>query len=535
MSPRMTFAVAFAVVGLAATDAAAAEGEYRLERLPVLSRVLLSVHDNYVDPSRIEPRRMAFSALVGVEKAVPEVVVHGDADSQRLTILVGASSREVDLSGVDSIWKVRTALGDALVFVQEHLVSEVDPRAIEYAAVNGMLSTLDPRTGLLEPRAFREMRTNGMNGPAAGIGLVFAVREGNLTVVKAQRDAPARRAGLLPGDVITEIDGRSMANIDLQDAVERMRGKPQSTIALVVVRPGWSEPRRFELTREPLRVPSIGHVAVLDGGIGYVRVSQFSTRAATELTTALATLARRAGGTLRGLALDLRGCQGGLLEETIRIADLFLDHGVIVKISGDGRKQRIREVKEATAEATDVVGVPLVVLVDGRTAAGAEIVTSALKENGRAVVVGRQTFGQDTIQVLHDFASPGGPPEEPGALRLTIARFWTGADASVREIGIRPDVLLRSGRALKEQVSWFAPQRAPGEPVRPTPMYRDPAALELRYLLERQEEEDLEADPEHFVEDQPIRFARELLSRAPVVDRSTLLEAARALVAARRD
>src|SRR5512140_166512 len=232
-----------------------AGGEYRLDRLPILSRVILSVKDNYVDPSRFDPKQMVVSALEAVEKTVAEVLVQGDAKSPKLTLTVGSAQRELDISGIDSIWKIRTVLGEAMGFIQDHLVAHKDLKEIEYAAVNGMLSTLDPHTVLLEPKYFKEMKLQ-TRGEFGGLGFVIAMREGNLTVVRVIKNTPAQRAGIKPKDVIQRIEEQSTINMDLQDAGDRLRGKPGTKVAITMSRGSWPEARRMTLSREVINVES---------------------------------------------------------------------------------------------------------------------------------------------------------------------------------------------------------------------------------------------------------------------------------------
>jgi carboxyl-terminal processing protease len=549
-------------------------GEYRLDRLPILSRVILSVKDNYVDPSRFDPKQMVVSALESVEKTVAEVMVQGDAKSPKLTLTVGTAQKELDITGVDSIWKIRTVLGEAMGFVQEHLVAHKELKEIEYAAVNGMLSTLDPHTVLLEPKYFKEMKLQ-TRGEFGGIGFVIQMRDGNLTVVRVLRNTPAQRAGIKPKDVIQKIEEQSTINMDLQDAVDRLRGKPGTKVAITIQRPTWPESRRMSLSREVIQVETVPQAHLLEGNVGYIKLSQFSANTARDVSQTLQHQLAQSGGNLQGLVLDLRGNPGGLLEQAIQVSDLFLSDGVIVKTVGGGDKQRIHEVKEANADASDLTRLPLVVIVNNSSASASEIVAGALKNNGRALVIGRTTFGKGSVQVLHDFNEPGRPNEE-AALKLTIAQYLTPGDVSIQETGITPDVLLLPGRALKEQVNYFAPPRSMGEAdldghfsnpsgapeARKEKKRRvEKAPLELRYLLdekeddvakalrkegatsphgdleltpEQQEDEEADADPDRFVEDYQIRFARELLRRAPHSDRARLLEAAKAFVAERR-
>jgi carboxyl-terminal processing protease len=551
-------------------------GEYRLDRLPILSRVILSVKDNYVDPSRFDPKQMVVSALESVEKTVAEVMVQGDAKSPKLTLTVGAAQRDLDISGVDSIWKIRTVLGEAMGFVQEHLVAHKELKEIEYAAVNGMLQTLDPHTVLLEPKYFKEMKLQ-TRGEFGGLGFVIQMRDGNLTVVRVLKNTPAQRAGVKPKDVIQKIEEQSTINMDLQDAVDRLRGKPQTRVSITIMRNGWTEPRRMTLSREVIQVETVPQAQLLEGNVGYIKLSQFSANTARDVSQAMQQQLAQAGGKLEGLVLDLRGNPGGLLEQAIQVSDLFLSDGVIVKTVGGGDKQRINEVKEASSDSADLTRLPLVVIVNNSSASASEIVAGALKNNGRALVIGRQTFGKGSVQVLHDFNEPGRMGEE-AALKLTIAQYLTPGDVSIQEVGITPDVLLLPGRALKDQVNYFAPPRSMGEadleshfsnPSSPAakdveatrkPRRVEKAPLELRYLLdekeddvakalrregasphgdleltpEQQEDEETDADPDKFVEDYQIRFARDLLRRAPHPDRARLLEAAKGFVAERR-
>src|SRR5215208_3787265 len=230
--------------------------EYRLDRLPILSQVILAVKDNYVDPSRFDPKQMVVSALESVERSVAEVMVQGDAKSPKLVLTVGASSRELDLAGVDSIWKIRTVLGEAMGFIQEHLVAHKELKEIEYAAVNGMLSTLDPHTILLEPKFFKEMKLQ-TRGEFGGLGFVIQMRDGNLTVVRVLKNTPAQRAGIKAKDVISKIEEQSTVNMDLQDAVDHLRGKPATRVSITVNRAGWPEAKKIPLQREIIAVETV--------------------------------------------------------------------------------------------------------------------------------------------------------------------------------------------------------------------------------------------------------------------------------------
>jgi carboxyl-terminal processing protease len=547
------------------------DSSYQLDRLPILSRVILYVKDNYVDPQRFDPKQMIVSSLEAVEKTVAEVMVHGDGKSPKLTLTVGAASRDLDISGVKSIWEVRTVLGEAMGFIQEHLVAHKDLRDIEYAAVNGMLQTLDPHTILLEPKYFKEMKLQ-TRGEFGGLGFVISMRDGNLTVVRVLKNTPAQRAGVRAKDVIARIEEQSTINMDLQDAVDRLRGRPGTPISLVIQR--GQEEMKKRLVRESISVETVPQARLLDGNVGYVKLSQFSANSTRDLSAAVQAQKAQAGGKLAGLVLDLRGNPGGLLEQAVQVSDLFLSSGTIVKTVGGGDQQQIHEEKNATDEASDLIQLPLVVIVSNTSASASEIVAGALKNLDRALIIGRQTFGKGSVQVLYDFTDPGKASEQ-AALKLTIAQYLTPGDVSIQEVGITPDVMLVPGLATKDSISMFSPPRTMGEadldrhllnPADPTseaedqpkPKRVEKAPLELRYLLdekvvakkeessphgaeetaltpEQVEDEEIDANPDEFVEDYQIGFAKELLKRSPnAYKRSKLIDGARTLVAERK-
>jgi carboxyl-terminal processing protease len=543
------------------------DGPYQLDKLPIASKAILNVTDYYVDPSRIDPKAMFVGALQSVERTVAEVMVDGDARADKVKVTVGSASREFPIQGLDSVWKMRTLLGEVMAFVQQHLVAHQDLKSIEYAATNGFLQRLDPHSIILEPRQYRDMKVT-TRGEFGGLGFVITMRDGNLTVVRVLRNTPAQKAGIRAKDVINKIEEQSTINMDLNDAVDRLRGKPNTKVAITLSRAGWTEPKRLQLTREVINYETVSQAKLLENGVGYVRLSQFSGNTTRDLQRAIEEQAAQAGGALKGFVLDLRGNPGGLLDQATDVSDLFLSHGTIVKTVGDGSKQKVREVREAGADRDDLPNLPLVVIVNSSSASASEIVAGALKNNGRALVIGRQTFGKGSVQQLFEFVEPGSKDEE-GALKLTTAQYLTPGDISIQEIGITPDVLLLPGRAQKDQVTHFAPPRAMGEADLDghfvNPGDKEAAAArrtaekpsyELRYLLEEKpakgtaaaaphtgdleisaeqaEDEASEANPDEFVEDYQIQFARDLLSRAPFAQRAKLLEAARGLVQERK-
>ncbi len=412
--------------------------EHELTALRTFNRVVLLVKDNYVEPKRIDPKAMIVAALDHVEQTVPEVMVEGDAKSNRLKVTVGPASREFDISAIDTPWRMSFLLKEVIEFVNSHLITRDDTRDIEYAAVNGMLSTLDPHSILLNPNYFKEMKLQ-TKGEFGGLGFVIKMQEGQLTVVKVLKNTPAWRAGIKAKDHIAKIEEESTINMDLNDAVNRLRGKPDSEISITIARAGWPAPRRFALVRAIIQIESV-EPKLLSHNVGYVRVKNFQSNTARDLVSALRALRRDSNGNLKGVVLDMRNNPGGLLEQAIQVADLFLTQGTIVTTVG--QMDKLREVKKAHAEDTESE-LPLVLLVNRGSASASEIVAGALKNLNRGVVVGGQTFGKGSVQVLYDF------PDE-SALKLTIAQYLTPGDVSIQEVGITPDIALVKSRVTKD-------------------------------------------------------------------------------------
>lgn len=436
---------------------APAKGEkapHDLSSLRVFTKVILYVKDNYVDPKRVKPKEMMIAALEYVEKSVPDVLVEGDAETGKLQLNVNGKQREFDIGHVDSLWKMSFTLKDVFDFINKNMRPIEDTRDVEYAAVNGMLSTLDPHSVLLRPELYREMKLS-TKGEFGGLGFVIQMKEGNLTVVKVLPKTPAHRAGILKNDVISKIGEESTVNMDLNEAVSKLRGPVDSKVTITVDRKGWDKPRPMTLGRAMISIESVQH-KLLAGNVGYVRLKNFQGNTTRDLEAALRDIRAKAqakGGDMKGLVLDLRGNPGGLLEQAIQVSDAFLSHGTIV--STVGLSDKLREEKRAHPAAGEDA-YPIAVLVNAGSASASEIVAGALKNLNRAVIIGRQTFGKGSVQVLYDF------PDD-SALKLTIAKYLTPGDVSIQEVGIIPDIQLVPTRVTPERINVFAPRRSMGE------------------------------------------------------------------------
>jgi carboxyl-terminal processing protease len=318
--------------------------------------------------------------------------------------------------------------------IRREYVERVPENAFDEAAVKGVVANLDPHSAFLDAQAYDEMRAT-TTGSYSGVGIEVSADAGHVVVVTPIEGSPAARAGVRAGDVVLAVDDRPVTPDRLEDTIARMRGVAGTQVRLAVSRTGEREPLLFTLQRGEVHVHTV-RAAQLPGDYGYVRISQFSDSTPDDLVNALAGLMH--GGPhaamhpLRGLVLDLRGNPGGVLESAVAVADAFLDEGLIVR--ADGRTPEARfEMSATRGDALD--GQPLVVLVDGGSASGSEIVAGALRDHGRATLMGERTFGKGSVQTVI-------PLRDGQALKLTTSRYYTPAGISIHERGLEPDIVI---------------------------------------------------------------------------------------------
>jgi carboxyl-terminal processing protease len=540
----------------------APKDNFDLTQLDTFRKVVVSIKDNYVDPKRIDPKEMFLAALEAVEKSTAEVMVDGNAKEGRVKVTCGNAVKEFKFDDVESIWMIPHRIKPIFAFIQDNLVSSENKRDIEYAAINGMLSTLDPHSWLLKPDLYREMKLQ-TKGEFGGVGFVIAMEEERLTVKKVLKNTPASRAGVKKGDHISRIEDESTINMDLNDAVSKLRGKPGTAIHLYIKRDK-EEERQFSLTRDLISIESVTS-QLLPEGVGYVRLASFAGTTSRDLAAAIREMKSQAPDhKLKGLVMDLRSNPGGLLDQAIQVADQFIDEGAIVTTAGMSDKHEVREPKMAHNDGNDRE-FPITVLVNSESASASEIVAGAMKNLNRAVIIGRQTFGKGSVQVLYDLPETG--TKEEAALKLTIAQYLTPGDISIQEIGVTPDIELVPAQITKDKVDLFAPPRLlreadldkhfangfpPGlEPKKVVDATEKPSYF-LRYLKEEKiakkekdgkekeiHDDEEEPPPEEPDEDQiasdyQVQFARDLMLRAPETDRLGMLSAASAFLQERR-
>jgi carboxyl-terminal processing protease len=325
-------------------------------------------------------------------------------------------------------------LARAIELVRQDYVDEdkTEYEALVYNALRGMLAELDPHSDFMDPKDFVGMQED-TKSEFGGLGVVVGMKNDRLTIVAPMEGTPGFRAGLLPGDVILEINGQSAEKMSLRDAVEKLRGEPGTDVELAVAREKETKPLTYKLQREVIKVPSVRGACILDTGagprIGYVRVTQFSEPTGKEFARAVADLEKQG---MDALVLDVRFNPGGLLTAAVDVAGEFLPSGSLVAYT-EGRSAAAERRYLAPGKGHKARSYPLAVLVNGSSASGAEIVAGALKDTGRALLVGEKTFGKGSVQSV--ISLPDG-----SAVRLTTAKYFTPGKQPIHEKGVIPHI-----------------------------------------------------------------------------------------------
>jgi len=325
------------------------------------------------------------------------------------------------------LYKQVELFSDAVTTVQSDYKKEVEPKQLVYGALEGMLSSLDGYSQFMDPESLKELEVE-TKGEFGGLGLEIGIRDDILTVVAPLYGTPAERAGLKAGDKIVRIDGESTQDIKLTDAVKKLRGKPGSKIALTVLREGEEKLLDFSIERSIIKLESISEARLIDGGIGYVRLTEFQEKTPRQLDAKLKEL-KNAG--MEALILDLRNNPGGLLNVSFKVSERFLPRDAVV-VSLKSRLPEQNKVYKSRGK-NKLLDMPMVVIVDGGSASASEIVAGALQDNRRAIILGAKTFGKGSVQTII-------PLRDGSALRLTTAGYYTPNGHSISDKGIIPDV-----------------------------------------------------------------------------------------------
>jgi carboxyl-terminal processing protease len=348
-------------------------------------------------------------------------------------LLAVTAPNGADAQSSSETYRQLDLFGEVFNRVRADYVDEVDDEKLIEAAVNGMLQALDPHSGFLNAKNFREMQVQ-TRGEFGGLGIEVTMENGYVKVISPIDGTPAERAGILTNDLVTHVGGEQIQGLTLSQAVEKMRGPVNTDIRLTVVRAGVDAPFDITLTREVIRIASVR--SRVEDNIAYLRVTTFSEQTANGLEKEVREIKEEIGDALAGVVLDLRGNPGGLLDQAVKVSDAFLDQGEIVSTRG----RQAGDAQRFNARSGDLVdGLPMVVLINGGSASASEIVAGALQDHGRAVVLGTQSFGKGSVQTIIPIAGHG-------AVRLTTSLYYTPSGRSIQAKGISPDIVVEQAR-----------------------------------------------------------------------------------------
>lgn len=374
--------------------------------------------------------------LSAVAFAVPLLAQEAPREIPKTAAEAAEASKKAEEENKNTIFENLDLFGEAFERVREDYVDPVTSKELVEAAINGMLTHLDPHSSYLNEDGLEDI-TVQTKGEFGGLGIEVTMENGFIKVVSPIDDTPAFNAGVKAGDFITHLDKKPVIGLTLQEAVDTMRGKVGTPIELTVRREGEAKPLKFTVKRAIITIKSVKNEIM--GDIGYIRISSFNNNTDTGVKAAIAEAKTKLGSRLRGYVLDLRNNPGGLLNQAIAVSDVFLDKGEIVSTRG----RHPEDTKRDMATSGDLAdGLPLVVLINGGSASASEIVSGALQDHRRAVLMGTKSFGKGSVQTIIQI--PG-----HGALRLTTARYYTPSGRSIQATGIEPDVTVEPAKIEK--------------------------------------------------------------------------------------
>ena len=348
-------------------------------------------------------------------------------------LMVGAKlySQESPDTERDSAYETISLFTKVVEQIREHYVDQdkTKYKDLIYGALNGMLQSLDPHSQFMDPEMYSDMKDD-TTGHFGGLGIVISIKDAVLTIVAPMEDTPGFKAGLMSGDKIIEIDGKSTEGLSLQEAVKKLRGDPGTKVTIKILRPKNRDIKDVELVRAVINVPSVKDARILEDGIGYVRIVQFNEPTANALQESLDKLS---GEGMQALILDLRNNPGGLLTSAVEVSQKFLRRGDLIVFTL-GRNEKQQQVFRAKGRYR-FGDLPMVVLVNGGSASASEIVAGALQDHKRAMLIGEKTFGKGSVQSVL-------PLDDGAAIRLTTAKYYTPSKRVIHEKGIEPDIVV---------------------------------------------------------------------------------------------
>jgi carboxyl-terminal processing protease len=374
-----------------------------------------------------------------MNKKVITAAVLGLITSAFITLEIAKPTNANEASENKSTYEQLSLFGDIFERIREKYVEEVNDEDLIRAAINGMLTSLDPHSSYLPPSDFDQMKVQ-TRGEFGGLGIEVTQEEGYVKVVSPIDDTPAFRAGIEAGDLITAVDGQSLLGLSLDEAVKLMRGPVGSEIVLTIFRETIEEPYDVTIIRDTIKPLVVRHR--LEGDTAYVRLTTFNDQTYRGLEKAIKEMTKEAGGikNINGFVLDLRNNPGGLLSQAIKVSDAFLDKGEIVST----RSKHKGEGDRFNAMRGDLTkGKPIVVIINGGSASASEIVAGALQDHRRAIILGTKSFGKGSVQTIM-------PLQGNGAIRLTTSRYYTPSGRSIQAVGVVPDILVEPRKASED-------------------------------------------------------------------------------------
>jgi len=336
-----------------------------------------------------------------------------------------ASEEEATYEGLSNFTRV-------LDLIERNYVDNVDSEKLAISAIEGMLKTLDPYSAYLTPERYKELEI-GTSGEFGGVGIEISVENDLLTVITPIEGSPAAKAGIKPGDLIIAIDGKSTQGLSVDEAVKSLRGPKGSAVKITIQSQGDKNPREVVLVRDIIYVKSVNS-KLLDGRIGYIKLSQFQEKTSEELVKAIEELESGDRGELNGLILDLRNNPGGLLTQAVEVADEFIDEGLIVSVKGRVEDQ---STEYYATKKDNTPGYPIIILVNKGSASASEVVAEALQDKKRAIILGTKTFGKGSVQSIIKL-------DDGSGLKLTTAKFYAPSGRSINQVGVIPDVIVEN-------------------------------------------------------------------------------------------
>lgn len=503
--------------------------EPSLQKGEITVFALKTAESRYLDKSKIKISDLLTCALNAIQDSLPETLASYDKEKKAINLQIYNKKHVLKVKSLRDVVDLAYALRSVYIQLDKEYLPEppLTKDDIEYIAINGILKKLDPHSYIFTPKDFDDFEKS-TGGNFGGLGIVVGMNDnGEITVISPMKGTPATKAGIEANDVIVQIDDMSAVNLTLDKAVSKMRGEPGTQITLMVRREGVPELLKFEITRAIIKITSV-LAAMPQPGIGYINLSGFMENTYSTLVEELDGLKKKG---MKALVLDMRNNSGGLLSQAIAISDIFLDKGVIVSTVEEDEEI---EVNYAKKKRGDILDIPIVVMINEGSASATEIVTAALKKNGRATVLGRKSFGKGSVQTI--IGTPGG-----GGMKLTIAQYLTPGNISIQSVGITPDIetravfihpdkisvfdsgenILKEGDLEEHIVSKYAPKTAdkPLTTIRYFKEYKDVKTI----IKERREQKDDEFKSDEEIEI-ALKIAEQMTKKTKVYESAKIIK-----------